>query len=238
MKSFIGAIILICVALAGVVACNFMVGGLDDYGTTCQYEGRNETACGVCLQKCQARINAVCQPGNKVRDDGNATLLTEVSSCAKNPSMLSGTNGWGCDYFIDAGEPAPLEKDDVIKQLKWCVFSNCTRDDGAEIPPCKTCPLTHTESGKTYTLTDSVCGKCISDNCQRDVIDCCSDTFGGSSRRLAECAYPLAQKPGCLEIWNATIEKTADGGVQNTSRCMDRIQRCMKTSCSEQCAPK
>ena len=200
--------------IAGVAACNFIIGNkLDEYGTECKFEGR-ETACGQCIVgQCNAELTVGCSPPEAIN-------VSALAACAADPSAVN--TGYSdktspCDrYAIDGGsDGAPDQK-----------FAVCVRDKC--IGGTRACSATcEWEAGLT------TCGRCITANCPEIKFGCSQPK--GILSSVDNCA-------GHFDLADNTCNafRNEEGGTMQgtTTETQDHnIKVCVRQHCMDPVAP-
>lgn len=209
-----------------------------------------DNQCAQCIQdSCPNDVQHACGDAD---GKNKKNWFRTLASCAQNPWIqypAPGSSGsfWGCgSYDQPQDEIGGTDDQHYQRQSEICVYENCVQDAGAETP-CRLCEVNTSgtsSSGEVHLLKEDPCGKCFTDNCNKDIVACCD------SRVIDDYVRPCANTYDGKNL--ATCKKIADGdagavaeehGNSTSDRygpsewdCVRRFSNCWNNFCSAKAA--
>lgn len=212
--------------------------------------------CSQCIEtNCKPDITYACNGGSY----NKKKWFSDMQDCAQSPwaygfepQEAGASSSWGCRQYQKTVAAPPDNGSDTEReeQSHNCITNNCMQ--GGQ-PDCQLCDVHIKKSANDPVeaqLADDPCGKCVYNNCQDAIIQCCnvSDGLMGLVKR---CAYTKEDdnRAACAELRHNELDggrpdAGAYGSVINSSdqaqvACFHALTDCFKKQCADEpaCQP-
>jgi hypothetical protein len=205
-------------SLSGLGDGNGKDSGVDAYNG-CRNILTTVSKCGECLEgNAGDYANALCA------HNSNATILSDMEDCAKDPSVTN----YNCGTFFPQSDAALSSADSepaLTSNIKVTAGKGCESS-------CQYAFLTYSGcSGQTKQIAEAgACGACITEKCRAELAACVKksdldkDPITACAANSNDCVTPT-----CTELINAK----ADGGY---SACSLTAYTCVKAQCATECS--
>ena len=205
-------------SLSGLGDGNGGDSGIDAYNG-CRTVLTTTSTCGACLEANGGTYaNALCKLNS------NASVLSDMEDCAKDPSV----NNYNCGTFFpqsDAAISTSNTEPALVSNMKVVTGKGCES-------VCQYAFLTYTGcSGQTKQIVSATnCGACITEKC-RDVLAPCYKKGDLDKDPITSCAANSNDcvTPSCADL----IAAKPDGGY---SACSITAYQCVQAQCATECS--